>query len=374
MASNKLTDELKKEIIERFYDYDIEDMLLAAWMPQFIDDFKQKIDLQDFLDFLNKDLSHYIQVPEQLLALLNVHDLVEINLGEGLFATQFRLIDKKIDYACHPSVGIRVISALASKEEEILKFMINDPCYLVRLAVYENSNTPKDLIEYVKPDDTFFRAFHIDEMEELGDDFEEMASFESCSCSPDGLSDYIHEKWNDELLEIPPIAHEFEKRIRFYGNMDFGTQPLPGSLRDYLILDIIDYLKGPIPDQYAVSYAGHGINSYALNFRYALGDLAIMMQVGYGGAYGDLEKDRKLWDECVDRIGNIMLLNPDDRKEGLWRRKYLILFSNFRFDNHLSLLVLKDETWIEVPLVKSWDDLDEYFSFWGKIDDIFKDG
>jgi hypothetical protein len=123
-----------------------------------------------------------------------------------------------------------------------------------------------------------------------------------------------------------------------------------------------------------VSYAGHGINSYALNFRYALGDLAIMMQVGYGGAYGDLEKDRKLWDECVDRIGNIMLLNPDDRKEGLWRRKYLILFSNFRFDNHLSLLVLKEETWNEVPQVKSWDDLDEYFSFWGKIDDIFKDG
>jgi len=166
------------------------------------------------------------------------------------------------------------------------------------------------------------------------------------------------------LLELPPIAHEFEKRIRLYGNLDFGTQPLPAGEEDYRFDRVIDYLKGPIPDQYAVSHWGHGINSYSLNFRYALGDLAVLMQVGYGGVYGNAEQDAKVWDECVNRIGDIMILNPENRKEGLWQRKYLIQFSNFRINPQPHLWVYRNSTWTELPLVENWNDLDEFFAFW----------
>ena len=199
-----------QEIKQDFEYFDIDDRHMYAGAQAFLDHYQQHVELKEFLEFFNKELPQYLTIPEKLLTLLNLHDSLDINLGQALYATHFRLLNPEMELACHASVGIRVISALASKDEEILKFMINDPCYLVRLAVYENSNTPKDLIEYVKPDDTFFREFKLDEMEELGEDYEEMASVESCSCSPDGLADFIHEKWNNELLELPPIAHEFE--------------------------------------------------------------------------------------------------------------------------------------------------------------------
>jgi hypothetical protein len=152
--------------------------------------------------------------------------------------------------------------------------------------------------------------------------------------------------------------------MRYFGGYDFGTQPLPGPMEDYMFLGIIDYLQGPIPDQYVVNHAGHGVNSYSLNFRYALGELAVLMQVGYGGAYGDVKEDAKRWDECVDHIGNVMLLNPEDRKEGLWQRKYLLLYSDFRFEKHIQLLVYRNEKWTELPLVATWDDVYEFFAFW----------
>lgn len=368
----KLTEETKKEIQETLEYCDIDDMHLYAGMQNFRKFFTDEVSLEEFLRFANKDLKHYFELPAGYLELFSHHEPLSVVLGEAIHALQIRLLDPELEMACSKSVAIRVITALTSNSEEILKFMIYDPCYLVRKAVYDNPASPKDFIDIVKGDDIFFKTYYLDEIDELGPHADYLAHRNSCNCSPDGLNDLVHEVWNDEGLEIPPIAHEFEQRIEFFGGRDFGTQPLPGPMRDYLFLDIIDYLKEPIPDQYVLSYAGHGINSYSLNFRYALGDLAIMMQVGYGGAYGDTSEDGKLWDEVVDRLGNIMLINPENRKEGLWQRKYLILFSDFRIDKNPRLLVNQECEWHEVPLVKSWDELDEYFSFWGSVEDLME--
>jgi hypothetical protein len=149
-----------------------------------------------------------------------------------------------------------------------------------------------------------------------------------------------------------------------FGGFDFGTQPLPSPIEDYLFLDILDYLRGPIPDQFVLNHAGHGVNSYSLNFRYALGDLAILMQVGYGGGYMNNKKAAEHWNDCVNHIGDLMFLNPDNRREGLWKRKYLLVYSSFRSEIGLRLLVLRDDNWTELPLVESWEDVHEFFSFW----------
>jgi hypothetical protein len=357
--------DLKQAIIEHFEYYEVDDMHSHAGAQRFLTEYKQVVDLQDLLEFLNEDLSQFLTIPEQLLTLMNLHLNVEVELGQALHATQFRLLQPELELACSPSVGIRVITALASKSTKILELTAVDPCYLVRLASYENKNLPKEDAEYLRKDDTYFREFTTDDIERMGDDYDELATVEACGCSVDGISDFIHDKYSESLLEIPPIAHEFEKRMRYFGEYDFGTQPLPGPMEDYMFLGIIDYLKGPIPDQYVVNHAGHGVNSYSLNFRYALGELAVLMQVGYGGAYGDVKEDAKRWDECVDHIGNVMLLNPEDRKEGLWQRKYLLLYSDFRFENHIQLLVYRNEKWTELPLVATWDDVYEFFAFWG---------
>ena len=366
--SIKLNEEIKQDIIEHFEYHDVDDMHRYSGAEYFLQNFNQPVDVQELLEFINKDLSQWIEIPERLLTLLNIHYKLEVNLGEALHATQFRLLKPELELACSPSLGVRLITALASKNAEILKLMMVDPCYLVRLATYENKSSDKNYIEDIQDQDPYFREFTSDYLTESISNYEDIATLESCGCSADQISDFIHDKYSEELLELPPIAHQFEQRMRYFGDFNFGTQPLPSPMEDYRFRGIIDYIQGPIPDQFVVNYAGHGIASYSLNFRYALGELAVLMQVGYGGAYGDREAEAKLWDDCVNHIGNIMLLNPEDRKEGLWQRKFIILFSNFRLESHIQLHALRGDTWTEVPLVKSWDDLYEFFSFWGNTD------
>ena len=362
--TNFLTQEIKKQIIEHFAYYDIDDMHQYAGAQAMLEEYDKFVDLHEVIKFIKYDLKNYVSVPESIIKLLKDHEPLQVNLGQALHATAYRLLCPEQELACHKSVGVRLVAALATKNEETLLFLINDPCLLVRKAVYENQTTPKEQVERALNTDIYFKSYFLDELEEIGDEAEHLPHTSICTCSANYIADYVEEVWSNQKLDIPPIAHEFEKRLRFFGGMHFGTQPLPDPMSDYMFLDVIGYLKGPIPDQYVLSHAGHGINSYSLNFRYALGDLAVMMQVGYGGAYGDIEKDRAAWDEWVNHIGNIMLLNPEDRKEGLWQRKYLILFSDFR--KGLRLFVQENENWTLVTSVKTYEDLYEYFSFWGK--------
>jgi hypothetical protein len=365
-----LTSELRLELVDIFEYADVDDMHMAEASKRFLEDYSQIVELMELLEFFKQDLPKWLEVPEKLFTLLGSHDRIEVNLGQALHATQYRLLKPEMELACSPQIGIRLITALASKDAGILRLTAADPCYLVRIASYENAHSIDSEMEYLIKDDTYFRQFSPSEIEQMGDDYEEIASIESCNCSPDGISDFIHDKYSDALLELPPIAHEFEKRMRYFGGHDFGTQPLPGPIEDYLLLDVVEYLKGPIPDQYVVNHAGHGVNSYSLNFRYALGDLAVLMQVAYGGAYGDQNKDAKHWDECVNQIGDIMLLNPENYQEGLRQRKYLLLYSNFRFEQHLRFFALRNKEWTELPLVNSWEDAKEFFSFWADTDSV----
>lgn len=361
----RLDADLKQEIINHFEDYEVDDRHAHAGAQLFLEKYKQEVDFEELLEFLAEDLTQWLTISDELLTLLNLHSKLEVELGQALHATQFRLLQPELELACSQSVAVRVVTALASKTPEILKLTAVDPCYLVRLASYENQNLPREDVEYFRREDTYFREFTTEDVKQMGDDYDKITTVETCGCSEDDISDFIHDKYSEERLELPPIANEFEKRMRYYGGLNFGTQPLPGPTEDYMFLEILDYLKGPIPDQYVVNYAGHGINSFALNFRYALGELAVLVQVGYGGAYGDVKKDAQHWDECVNYLGNIMILNPENRQEGLWQRKYILLYSNFRLEKHIQLLVFRNKTWNELPLVQSWDDVYEFFSFWG---------
>lgn len=365
-----LSAELRQELQDTFEYADVDDMHLDEAARRFLEDYTQTLSLQEVLEFIRADLSKWLEVPEKLLSVLNLHHRIDVKLGEVLHATQYHLVKPELELACSPSIGVRVVTALATTNADILQLTAVDPCYLVRLATYENKKTPKGLVEKLKPEDPYLREYTAQEIESLGDDFEEIATVEQCGCAEDDITDLIHDKYDKRLLNVPPIANQFETRIRYFGGLSFGTQPLPSPIEDYLFRDILNYLSGPIPDHYVVNHAGHGINSYSLNFRYALGDLAILAQVPYGGGYGNKESDSKRWNECVERVGDIMILNPENRKEGIWRRKYLLLYSNFRGENEIQLIAFRNNAWSEVPLVKSWDDVYEFFSFWGRIEDL----
>jgi hypothetical protein len=364
--SRKLDLTVRQELIDIFEYAAVDDMHMAAASQRFLEDYNQTVDLRELLEFLSKDLGQWLDVHGKLLDHLALHEPIDVNLGKALHATQFHLLTSELGLACSSSVGLRFITAIASKKPKILSLTMVDPCYLVRLASYENRYAAKDEVKRRLRDDPYFREIAPEEIRDMGTDFYELTTTRTCGCSADDISDFIHHRYDRELLELPLIANEFEYRMRYYGYLNFGTQPLPAPAEDYEFRGIIDYLKGPIPDQYVVNFAGHGINSYSLNFRYALGDLAVLIQVAYGGGYGNKEEDAKNWNDCMDQVGEVMLLNPENRKEGIRKRKYLLLYSNFRPNSrggNLQLFAKRGNTWTELPLVQSWHDAQVFLSF-----------
>ena len=54
-------------------------------------------------------------------------------------------------------------------------------------------------------------------------------------------------------------------------------------------------------DYVAVSHAGHGANSYAINYNLVEGPLAVFTQIGWGGIYDDPEKSARDVNELFSR-------------------------------------------------------------------------
>jgi len=50
---------------------------------------------------------------------------------------------------------------------------------------------------------------------------------------------------------------------------------------------VTEIFSGAPRDYIAISHAGHGVNSYAINYHLVDGPLAVFAQVGWGGGYDD---------------------------------------------------------------------------------------
>ena len=126
------------------------------------------------------------------------------------------------------------------------------------------------------------------------------------------------------------------------------------------MLETVEYLKGPIPDQYSLNHAGHGVNSYSLNFRFALGDLAIFAQTGWGGAYMDSDEQMRAWEEIEIRLSTIMLNAPVSGFDSSYIRKYLIVYSNFRINGAVEFWQHTEGQWTQLEQLNSLDAIQEY--------------
>jgi len=156
-------------------------------------------------------------------------------------------------------------------------------------------------------------------------------------------------------------------KIKVLNREFIATSSMPEPKSDYLMEPTIEYLQGTIPDQYALSYWGHGMNSYALNFRYAFGSVAAIVQVSYGGAYGNLDKDSKAWNACIDGLNSVLTLNRDEAVSEPSERNYIVAYSNFRWVDRnqakhgfAPLLFVKEQTgWTIDYSFSAWDQLSE---------------
>lgn len=147
-------------------------------------------------------------------------------------------------------------------------------------------------------------------------------------------------------LVVPELARRFAeaKLLTRFDPWRTATAAWPLPFQDYMFDGMARMLRGPVPQQFAISHAGHGINSYGLNLRAAVGPVVVMGQVGWGGVYGGEEDDERwrVLAEGLDLLTHGIALTHHGRLE---QRRWLVVHSNFRLGPMPTLLRFDGARW-----------------------------
>jgi len=281
-------------------------------------------------------------------------------LGNAALVTEFSL-------AQHSSAGIRILVAHFSNNPKILDQLSYDRCVMVRAEVAKNTNTPEQS-NYRLKDDPFIHVRILaggDVSDQPADESSLISDIEInlCVCQETYRNEAFEEFFENKSLEYPMLTFEFEEEITEFGYWHWATQPFPNRMQDYSLLESVEYLKGPVPDQYSLNHAGHGINSYSINFRHVFGNIAIFAQSSYGGIYMSEREQVNGWDELQVRVTHILLDHVHigvGEKNEIKVRKFLIVYSRFRFGDNPELWQNFEGEWKKIESISTWDDLVEY--------------
>jgi hypothetical protein len=90
-------------------------------------------------------------------------------------------------------------------------------------------------------------------------------------------------------LGFPPVPDELIVRFQEFGPWRWGTRKLnAGQMYSFVHFADGAGQRVSVPRNYvALSQGGHGINSYALTYHLVYRPIAIIFQIGWGGAYMD---------------------------------------------------------------------------------------
>jgi hypothetical protein len=147
----------------------------------------------------------------------------------------------------------------------------------------------------------------------------------------------------DDIPWADPNGNGVEEMYRLFGGADLLAPPVPVELRPqvrqvsgrkwayatrvvvpmtmYLFRHyILEVLKRPVEDYVAVSHAGHGVNSYAINYQLVHGPVAVFAQEGWGGIYYDEEQAtanvNKLLGLCTELVEALPAVSEPHRRGG----------------------------------------------------------
>lgn len=185
----------------------------------------------------------------------------------------------------------------------------------------------------------------------------------SCRCEP-GLTE-LENLFGNKDATVPNPGSGLTPFIRQVDDLAWSTQESPSPIEDYSFRpELVEYLKSPIPNQFSMGFAGHGMNSYALSSRFALGPFAGVFQVHWSGAFGDPVRQLEEWDEASDILQATLeriqwrdhsLLKPDF---SLVKRDCVILYSALRGICEIHTRIGDTDEWEELEC----DSLDSLFA------------
>lgn len=242
--------------------------------------------------------------------------------------------------------GLALVSAISSVDSRILHTLAHHSCPVVRSAVLHNINVNEKTFMLLSLDpNEEVRAKALANRGATPNSRETSFAYIDYKCGCYSIDENETASYSEfrEYLEKNslrlPRKFQTIKNIYKFGSGHWATIPYPTPWEDYwfqprnsetLDWGTIEYFKHFPEEQFAITYAGHGINSYGLNLRIVYGEVAILGQVGWGGAYGDPEKDKQSWSDMVFLIDQVLDKVKPRIKET--QVKYILGLSNFRGD------------------------------------------
>lgn len=126
----------------------------------------------------------------------------------------------------------------------------------------------------------------------------------------------------------PPLGADETEGVRTYGPWWWGTRRIDPMRTlymfdvDEIVTEIIE--RGPF---FAMSHAGHGLNSYGLNLVTTGGPFAVFFQHGFGGVYMSPLRTRLAINEAYSYLHVLLDAEP---VEGATNPRWLLAYSEFR--------------------------------------------
>jgi hypothetical protein len=111
-------------------------------------------------------------------------------------------------------------------------------------------------------------------------------------------------------LLFPGIPDELAARLKERDKWLFSTRKI--SMSPYNLQHYVDELNAR--DYVILSHSGHGVNSYAIQYYLVYKALRMFLHLGWGGAYGDINRDATQIRECFELANRITRLVLDVRK------------------------------------------------------------
>jgi YD repeat-containing protein len=246
----------------------------------------------------------------------------------GASSTTAAAAAEVLGWALSDVAAERLVAALTAPDRALVEPMLTDPDVLVRIAAAMNR---------CRGDDARRRL--PEQRPERTDDEPTVDGIEALA--------RLQEVFERAELDVPDIAVRFARagRLRSYGSWHHASEPQPSPFDDYRFDGPVMGLLGPVREQLAISHAGHGINSYSLNLRLAVGPVAVMAQVGWGGVYSPEDADEE-WATLADGVDLLTHGIALADRVALERRRWLVVHSPFRLGPLPMLLRRDGDRWV----------------------------
>lgn len=184
---------------------------------------------------------------------------------------------------------------------------------------------------------------------------------ESAQSWGDGYRDMLY-AFADAGLVAPPVPEALRPQLRRLGPWLWATRDIDPFAMYMFDEYIEEAIAAATADYVAISHAGHGINSYGLNYHLVCGAVALFTQDGWGGGYMNPVLSRADIATTFSRVYELLRSLPEDPLTQEPPR-VLLAWSGFRMvcSATMQMSPSATATWVDVEDQESLFELGSYY-------------